>query len=149
MLYTQKASDRAEARGGSRAQVALAWLRPNPVVVAPLVPATKPSHLDDAMAWLKIAAADLRVDPHAVHRGGLLHEPFGQARSQCDLASARPWHRLRGLPGEHVSQWRQGGGRPGSLRSLPGYPGSRSRRPYPVTGSAMPISRSARQSEAC
>ena len=90
MLYTQKASDRAEARGGSRAQVALAWLRPNPVVVAPLVPATKPSHLDDAMAWLEIAAADLRVDPHAAHRGGLLHEPFGQARSQCDLASARP-----------------------------------------------------------
>ena len=63
MLYTQKASDRAiidavaavaEARGGSRAQVALAWLRPNPVVVAPLLPATKPSHLDDAMAWLEM-----------------------------------------------------------------------------------------------
>ncbi len=67
MLYTQDASDRAiidavaavaRARGVSRAQVALAWLRHNPVVVAPLVGATKPSHIDDAVASLDIGLTD-------------------------------------------------------------------------------------------
>src|SRR5438128_2493086 len=62
MLYTQEASHRAvinavatiaKARGVSRAQVSLAWLRRNPVVVAPLVGANKPSHLDDAVASLE------------------------------------------------------------------------------------------------
>ena len=46
MLYTNEASDRAvieavaavaQSRGVSRAQVALTWLRKNPVVVAPIV----------------------------------------------------------------------------------------------------------------
>jgi 1-deoxyxylulose-5-phosphate synthase len=63
MLYTEESSDRAildavagiaKARGVSRAQVALAWLRHNPVVVAPLVGATRPSHIDDAVASLDI-----------------------------------------------------------------------------------------------
>jgi 1-deoxyxylulose-5-phosphate synthase len=70
MLYTQKTSDRAivdavaaiaKARGISRAQVALAWLRRNPVVVAPLVGATKPSHVDDAVASLEINLTDDEV----------------------------------------------------------------------------------------
>jgi hypothetical protein len=70
MLYTQELSDRAiidavaaiaEARGVSRAQVSLAWLRHNPVVVAPLVEATKPSHLDDAVASLDIGLTDNEV----------------------------------------------------------------------------------------
>jgi 1-deoxyxylulose-5-phosphate synthase len=63
MLYTQDASDRAvisslaaiaKDRGVPRAQIALAWLRTNPVVVAPLVGATKASHIDDAVASLDI-----------------------------------------------------------------------------------------------
>ena len=63
MLYTQQASDHAiidavgqiaQSRGVSRAQVALAWLRRNPVVVAPLVGASKTAHLDDAVASLEI-----------------------------------------------------------------------------------------------
>jgi 1-deoxyxylulose-5-phosphate synthase len=70
MLYTQESSDRAiigavaaiaKARGVSRAQVSLAWLRHNPVVVAPLVGATKPSHLDDAVASLEIDLTDDEV----------------------------------------------------------------------------------------
>jgi len=70
MLYTQKTSDRAvvdavaaiaKARGISRAQVALAWLRRNSVVVAPLVGATKPSHVDDAVASLEIRLTDDEV----------------------------------------------------------------------------------------
>ncbi len=67
LLYTQASSDRAiidavatiaDARGVSRAQVALAWLRHNPVVVAPIVGATKPSHLDDAVASLDLDLTD-------------------------------------------------------------------------------------------
>jgi len=67
MLYTNEASDRAiiqavaqvaEARNVSRAQIALAWLRMNPVVVAPLVGASKISHIDDAVASLEIELTD-------------------------------------------------------------------------------------------
>ena len=70
MLYTQQSSDRAiidavaaiaKARGVTRAQIALAWLRRNPVVVAPLVGATKTSHLDDAVASLEITLIDDEV----------------------------------------------------------------------------------------
>jgi 1-deoxyxylulose-5-phosphate synthase len=70
MLYTNEASDRAiveavadvaKARGVSRAQVALAWLRRNPVVVAPLVGASKTSHIDDAVASLAIDLTDEEI----------------------------------------------------------------------------------------
>jgi 1-deoxyxylulose-5-phosphate synthase len=63
LLYTQEASDRAiiEAvgniaadRGVRRAQVALAWLRHNPVVAAPIIGASKPQHIADAVASLDI-----------------------------------------------------------------------------------------------
>jgi len=63
MLYTEQASDAAiidavgqvaKKRSVSRAQVALAWLRTNPVVVAPIVGATKQSHIDDAIASLEL-----------------------------------------------------------------------------------------------
>jgi aryl-alcohol dehydrogenase (NADP+) len=47
----------ADRRGLSRAQVALAWLLAQPGVTAPIVGATKPHHLDDA-----VAAVDLRLD---------------------------------------------------------------------------------------
>ena len=67
MLYPAQPSDQeivdavakvASARGVSRAQVALAWLRRNPVVVAPIVGASKPSHLADAIASLDIDLTD-------------------------------------------------------------------------------------------
>jgi len=45
-------------RGVSRAQIALAWLRRNPVVVAPLVGAGKPSHIDEAVASLELDLTD-------------------------------------------------------------------------------------------
>jgi aryl-alcohol dehydrogenase-like predicted oxidoreductase len=47
----------AEARGVSRALVALAWVRQQEVVTAPIVGATKQLHLDDA-----IASLDLTLD---------------------------------------------------------------------------------------
>jgi aryl-alcohol dehydrogenase-like predicted oxidoreductase len=44
----------ADERGVSRAQIALAWLWRNPVVVAPIVGASKSAHIDDAVAALEI-----------------------------------------------------------------------------------------------
>jgi 1-deoxyxylulose-5-phosphate synthase len=67
LLYTEVESDRAIVaalaeiaadRNVSRAQVALAWLRRNPVVVAPLVGAGKPSHIEDAIASLDVELTD-------------------------------------------------------------------------------------------
>ena len=50
--------DIAAERGVSRAQVALAWVRQQDVVTAPIVGATKPLHLDDAVASLAITLSD-------------------------------------------------------------------------------------------
>jgi 1-deoxyxylulose-5-phosphate synthase len=70
MLYTQEASDRAiidavgtiaQARGVRRAQVALAWLRHHPVVVAPLVGTSTASHIDDAVASLDLELSDEEI----------------------------------------------------------------------------------------
>ena len=44
----------AAARGVSRAQVALAWVIQKPVVTAPIVGASNPQHLDDAIAALSL-----------------------------------------------------------------------------------------------
>jgi aryl-alcohol dehydrogenase-like predicted oxidoreductase len=44
----------SEARGVTRAQVALSWLLSRPNVVAPIVGVTKPHHLDDAIASLSL-----------------------------------------------------------------------------------------------
>ncbi|MBJ3778411.1 aldo/keto reductase [Acuticoccus sp. 2012] len=48
----------ADARGVSMAQVAQAWLRRNPVVAAPIIGATKPHHIDDAVAALNLTLTD-------------------------------------------------------------------------------------------
>jgi aryl-alcohol dehydrogenase-like predicted oxidoreductase len=70
MLYTEHASDKdivevvtavARERGVSQAQVALAWLRHNPVVAAPIVGVSKPSHLDDAVASLELELTDEEI----------------------------------------------------------------------------------------
>ena len=56
----------AESRGVTRAQVALAWVLRQPAVTAPIVGATKPHHLEDA-----IAAVDLELsDDEAVQLEG-------------------------------------------------------------------------------
>jgi 1-deoxyxylulose-5-phosphate synthase len=48
----------ANERAVSRAQIALAWLRRNPVVATPIVGALKTKHLDDAIAALSITLTD-------------------------------------------------------------------------------------------
>ncbi|MDQ0849965.1 aryl-alcohol dehydrogenase-like predicted oxidoreductase [Arthrobacter sp. B3I9] len=81
-LYTTEESDQAvaeavrviaERRGVPRAQVALAWVRSNSVVSAPIVGASKQAHLEDAVASLEITltpeeTAELESPyvPHAV-----------------------------------------------------------------------------------
>jgi len=44
----------AQARGVPRAQVALAWLLQQPAITAPIIGASKPHHLEDAVAALDI-----------------------------------------------------------------------------------------------
>jgi len=51
----------AEARGVPMAQVALAWVLRNPVVAAPIIGATKPQHLTDAVAALDLQLTDEEV----------------------------------------------------------------------------------------
>lgn len=51
----------AEARGASMAQVALAWLLSKPVVACPIVGATKPHHLADAVAALDVDLTDEEI----------------------------------------------------------------------------------------
>ncbi|HEX2575192.1 MAG TPA: aldo/keto reductase [Aquihabitans sp.] len=48
----------AERRGTTPAQVALAWVARHPAVTAPIVGATKPHHLDDALASLDVELTD-------------------------------------------------------------------------------------------
>jgi aryl-alcohol dehydrogenase-like predicted oxidoreductase len=64
----ERVSEVAAELGVSRAQVALAWLLAQPVVTAPIVGVTKPSHLEDA-----VAAVDLRLDDDVLAR---LEEPY-------------------------------------------------------------------------
>jgi 1-deoxyxylulose-5-phosphate synthase len=58
----------AEERGLPPAQVALAWLLHKPGVTAPIVGATKPGHLEDALA-----ATDVVLSPEEIAR---LEEPY-------------------------------------------------------------------------
>jgi len=61
----------AEARGIPMAQVALAWVLKNPVVAAPIVGATKPHHLPDAVAALDVQLSDDEIrtleEPYTPH----------------------------------------------------------------------------------
>jgi aryl-alcohol dehydrogenase (NADP+) len=61
----------AKKRGVSNAQVALAWLMHKPGVTAPIIGASKPHHLDDALAALnlKLDAAEIKAleEPYQPH----------------------------------------------------------------------------------
>ena len=53
----------AEARDASMAQIALAWVLRNPAISAPIVGATKPHHLPEAVAALGLNLTDKRGCP--------------------------------------------------------------------------------------
>jgi 1-deoxyxylulose-5-phosphate synthase len=61
----------AAARGVSMAQVALAWVLRNPVITAPIIGATKPGHLTEAVAALGLQLTDDEVralgEPYTPH----------------------------------------------------------------------------------
>ena len=69
-LYTQEADDRvvdcvealAKQRGEAPARVALAWLLHKPGVTAPIIGASKPHHLEDAVAALDIKLSKEEMD---------------------------------------------------------------------------------------
>ncbi|MCW2745506.1 MAG: aldo/keto reductase family protein [Mycobacterium sp.] len=67
----ERVGEIAEARGVPRAQIALAWLASKPAVTAPIVGATKPHHLEDAVDALSITltADELRrlEEPYVPH----------------------------------------------------------------------------------
>jgi aryl-alcohol dehydrogenase-like predicted oxidoreductase len=53
-VIEQRVSELAEKRGLPMAQVALAWMLSKPFVTAPIIGATKPQHLEDAIAALSV-----------------------------------------------------------------------------------------------
>ena len=72
-LIAEEVAKVAAGRGVPPAQVALAWLTANPVITAPIIGATQPHHIDDAVASLAIeltgeekAALERHYTPHPV-----------------------------------------------------------------------------------
>ncbi|GJE16554.1 aldo/keto reductase [Methylobacterium marchantiae] len=68
-----KVAEIAASRGVSRAQVALAWVIQKPIVTSPIIGASKPAHLTDAVAALdlaltadEISALESLYTPHPV-----------------------------------------------------------------------------------
>jgi NADP-dependent 3-hydroxy acid dehydrogenase YdfG len=70
LTIAQRVSDVAEARGVPMAQVALAWLLSKPVVTAPIIGATKPHHLDDA-----VAAVSVKLTSEEIHQLEAAYQP--------------------------------------------------------------------------
>ena len=66
-----RVADVASERGVPPAQIALAWLLQRPAVTAPIVGATKPGHLADALAAEALELSDAEIkrveDPYVPH----------------------------------------------------------------------------------
>ena len=67
----ERVAEIAAQRGIPRAQVALAWLAHKPNITAPIVGASKPHHLDDAVAALSVALSEQEIaqleEPYQPH----------------------------------------------------------------------------------
>jgi aryl-alcohol dehydrogenase-like predicted oxidoreductase len=57
-----RVSEVAEAHGIPMAQVALAWMYTKPTIVSPIIGATKPHHLEDALAALSVQLTADEID---------------------------------------------------------------------------------------
>jgi 1-deoxyxylulose-5-phosphate synthase len=68
----EKVAEIAGARGVSRAQVALAWMLDKPAVTAPIVGATRPEHISDAVAAVDLTLTAEETDqlekPYTPHQ---------------------------------------------------------------------------------
>ena len=67
-IVVDRVGEIAAARGVPRAQVALAWMLHKPAITAPIIGATKPHHLEDA-----VAALSIQLTPDEMAR---LEEPY-------------------------------------------------------------------------
>jgi aryl-alcohol dehydrogenase-like predicted oxidoreductase len=63
-----RVSEVAGARGLPQAQIALAWVLSKPLIASPIIGATKPGHLEDALA-----ALDVKLSADEIAR---LEEPY-------------------------------------------------------------------------
>jgi aryl-alcohol dehydrogenase-like predicted oxidoreductase len=67
-----RAAEVAAARGVPPAQIALAWLLRKPAVTAPVIGATKPGHVEDALAATCLVLSDEEIsrleEPYVPHR---------------------------------------------------------------------------------
>ena len=67
----QRVAEVADKRGVPRAQVALAWLLSKPVVTAPIVGASKPNHLEDAVTSVSLKLSNEEIsqleEPYVPH----------------------------------------------------------------------------------
>lgn len=61
-LIVERVAELAEKHGVTRAQIALAWLLQKPPVTAPIIGATKISHLDDAVGALSVHLTQEEVE---------------------------------------------------------------------------------------
>ena len=62
-LVIDRVNEIARERGLPSAQIALAWMLHKPVITSPIVGATKPGHLEDA-----VAAVSLKLSPQEIAR---------------------------------------------------------------------------------
>lgn len=67
-VVVDRVEELAQARGIPMAQVALAWMLTKPTVISPIVGATKPHHLEDAVSALSVT-----LSPEEIAR---LEEPY-------------------------------------------------------------------------
>lgn len=69
----------AEARGTPAMQVALAWVLSKSAITAPIIGASKPQHLEDAIAALEITLSEEEIgkleEPYKPHRVLGFHQP--------------------------------------------------------------------------
>jgi aryl-alcohol dehydrogenase-like predicted oxidoreductase len=94
----------ARARGLPRAQIALAWLLHQSAVTSPIIGASKPEQLDDAVAALDVELGDDEIRaarivvhvPHAIVRlrvgrvAGLPATPRGTQQKHADASLEVP-----------------------------------------------------------
>ena len=70
LAIAQRVYEVAEARGLPMAQIALAWELSKPVVTAPIIGATKPHHLEDA-----VAAVSVKLTTDEIHQLEEVYQP--------------------------------------------------------------------------
>jgi 1-deoxyxylulose-5-phosphate synthase len=70
LTIAQRVYEVAEARGLPMAQVAIAWMLTKPVVTAPIIGATKPYHLEDA-----VAAVSVQLTPEEIQQLEETYQP--------------------------------------------------------------------------